>query len=623
MSKIVGIDLGTTNSCVSIIENGEPVVIPNSEGARTTPSMVGFTEAGERRVGQVAKRQAVTNAQNTVYGVKRLMGQSYDSDATRQALEHVPYEIVESNRGDASVRVLDTDYTPPEISAMVLEAMKDVAEAYTSEKITEAVITVPAYFDDAQRQATKAAGKIAGLDVRRIINEPTAAAIAYGFDRDEGNERVVVYDLGGGTFDVSILELTEGVFSVRAVSGDTHLGGEDFDDAVIDFLAQRFEEESGIDLLDDRIALQRLKEQAERARHELSSSLETEINLPFIASDDTGPKHLVLTLKRNELEILVEDLVDRTIAPCELALKDSGMATSDIDRVILVGGMTRMPLVQKKVEQFFGKPPHKGVNPDEVVAVGAALQGAALSGEVEEVLLLDVTPLSLGVETGGGVFTTLITRNTTIPTHKSEIFTTSVDNQPFVPIHVLQGEREMAADNKSLARFELTGLPPAPRGVPQIQVNFDIDAEGILHVTAKDLGTGQEQAVSVVPSSGLTEDEVDHIVDAAEQYRQSDEKRRELAELKNNAEALLYTSERACEECADLVDAEIIGQVREDIEYLKELIGGSGDAISIRDALQQLETSAYSIAEAMYGSEGEAFEEEGEAGGGDSVAEDA
>ncbi len=585
MSKIVGIDLGTTNSCVSIIENGEPVVIPNSEGARTTPSMVGFTEAGERRVGQVAKRQAVTNAQNTVYGVKRLMGQPYDSDATKQALEHVPYEIVESNRGDASVRVLDTDYTPPEISAMVLEAMKDVAEAYTSERITEAVITVPAYFDDAQT--------------------------------------VLVYDLGGGTFDVSILELTEGVFSVRAVSGDTHLGGEDFDDAVIDFLAQRFEEESGIDLLDDRIALQRLKEQAERARHELSSSLETEINLPFIASDDTGPKHLVLTLKRNELEILVEDLVDRTIAPCELALKDAGMATGDIDRVILVGGMTRMPLVQKKVEQFFGRAPHKGVNPDEVVAVGAALQGAALSGEVEEVLLLDVTPLSLGVETGGGVFTTLITRNTTIPTHKSEIFTTSVDNQPFVPIHVLQGEREMAADNKSLARFELTGLPPAPRGVPQIQVNFDIDAEGILHVTAKDLGTGQEQAVSVVPSSGLTEDEVDHIVEAAEQYRQSDEKRRELAELKNNAEALLYTSERACEECADLVDAEIIGQVREDIEYLKELIGGSGDAISIRDALQQLETSAYSIAEAMYGSEGEAFEEEGEAGGGDSVAEDA
>jgi molecular chaperone DnaK len=468
--------------------------------------------------------------------------------------------------------------------------------------ITEAVITVPAYFDDAQRQATKAAGKIAGLDVKRIINEPTAAAIAYGFDRKGKNERIVVYDLGGGTFDVSILELSDGVFSVRAVGGDTYLGGEDFDDAVIDYLAQKFQQETGIDLLEDRIALQRLKEQSERARHELSSSLETEINLPFIASDAAGPKHLVTTFKRHELELLVEDLVERTLGPCDQALKDANLTVKDIDEIILVGGMTRMPLVQKRVEDFFGKKPHKGVNPDEVVAVGAALQGAALSGEVQEVLLLDVTPLSLGVETGGGVFYKLIPRNTTIPTHKSEVFTTSVDNQPFVPIHVLQGEREMSGDNKSLARFELSGIPPAPRGLPQIEVNFEIDAEGILHVSAKDLGTGRNTKVSVVPSSGLTEAEINNIVAQADQYRQSDEKRKELAELRNSAEALLYTSERACDECAEIVDAAIIKQVREDIAYLRDLINGSGDAISIRDSLQQLEQSAYKIAEAMYGS---------------------
>jgi molecular chaperone DnaK len=602
MSKIIGIDLGTTNSCVAVVENGEPIVIPNAEGARTTPSVIGFTESGERRVGQVAKRQAVTNARNTIYGIKRLMGRAFDSEGTRKQIEHVPYEIVATERGDAAVAVIDQTFTPPEISAMVLETMRAIAESYIGSDITEAVVTVPAYFDDAQRQATKAAGKIAGLEVKRIINEPTAAAIAYGFDRKATNERIVVYDLGGGTFDVSILELSDGVFSVRAVGGDTYLGGEDFDDVVIDYLAQKFEEESGIDLLEDRIALQRLKEQAERARHELSSSLETEINLPFIASDATGPKHLVLTFKRHELELLVEDLVERTLAPCEQALKDANLQNTDIDEIILVGGMTRMPLVQKRVEEFFGKKPHKGVNPDEVVAVGAALHAAALSGEVQEVLLLDVTPLSLGVETGGGVFTKLIPRNTTIPTHKSEVFTTSVDNQPFVPIHVLQGEREMAGDNKSLARFELSGIPPAPRGVPQIQVNFDIDAEGILHVSATDLGTKRAQKVSVVPSSGLSEDEINKIVESADQYRQSDEKRRELAELKNNAEGLLYTSERACDECAEIVDASIIKQVREDIAYLKDLINGSGDAIAIRDALQQLEQSAYKIAEAMYGS---------------------
>ena len=610
MSKIIGIDLGTTNSCVTVIENGEAVVMPNAEGARTTPSVVGFTETGERRVGQVAKRQAVTNPQNTIYGIKRLMGQKFESPEARDVIEHVPYEVVAANNGDAIVRVRDEDFTPQEISAMVLDTMRSIAESYIGEDISEAVITVPAYFDDAQRNATKAAGQIAGIDVKRIINEPTAAAIAYGFDRQGKNETIVVYDLGGGTFDISILQLSEGVFSVRAVGGDTHLGGEDFDEAVIDHLARGFQEQTGIDLLEDRIALQRLKEQAERARHELSSSLETEINLPFIASDETGPKHLVTTFKRNELELLVEDLVDATLRPCEQALQDAGLKVENIDEVILVGGMTRMPLVQKRVESFFGKAPHKGVNPDEVVAIGAAIQGAALDGEVQEVLLLDVTPLSLGVETGGGVFHVLIDRNTTIPAHKQEIFTTSVDNQPFVPIHILQGEREMAADNKTLAKFELTGIPPAPRGMPQIQVNFDIDAEGILHVSAKDLGTGHEQTIKVVASSGLTQEEIERIIEQAGKFKEADEKRKELAELKNNADALLYTSERAVEECADLVDAEIIEQVRGDFEYLRELLAGSGDAIAIRDGLQQLEANAYRIAEAMYGEVGDEEEEE-------------
>jgi molecular chaperone DnaK len=602
MSKIIGIDLGTTNSCVAIIENGEPVVIPNTEGARTTPSIVGFTETGERRVGQVAKRQAVTNAENTIYGIKRLMGQKLISDVAQRVAEHVPYHIVASENGDAAVQVNGQIHSPPEISAMVLDTMRAIAESYLGTGITEAVITVPAYFDDAQRNATKAAGQIAGLDVKRIINEPTAAAIAYGFDKkSKTTERIVVYDLGGGTFDVSILEISSGVFSVRAVSGDTHLGGEDFDNAVIDFLATKFRKETSIDLMSDRIALQRLKEQAERARHELSSSLETEINLPFIASDAAGPKHLVTSFKRNELELLTEDLVERTLAPCQQALDDANLKVSDIDEVVLVGGMTRMPLVQKRVQDFFQRVPHKGVNPDEVVAIGAAIQGAALGGEVEEVLLLDVTPLSLGVETGGGVFYKLIERNTTIPTHKSEIFTTSVDNQPFVPIHVMQGEREMAADNKSLSKFELTDIPPAPRGLPKVEVNFDIDAEGILHVSAKDLGTGREKAVKVVASSGLSQDEIARIIEQADKFKQSDNKRKELAELKNNAEALLYTSERAVEECATLVDGVIIEQVRSDIGYLRELIGGSGDAIALRDALSQLEASAYKIAESMYG----------------------
>ncbi len=600
MGKVIGIDLGTTNSCVAFVDNGEPVVIPNAEGSRTTPSVVAFTKEGERRVGTVAKRQSVTNPENTVFAVKRLMGRKFDSDEARTHAALAPYHVVQAMNGDAWVQIGGKEYSPPEISAMIVQKMREIAESYVGEEVTEAVVTVPAYFDDAQRQATKDAGKIAGIAVKRIINEPTAAALAYGFDRKEG-QRVVVYDLGGGTFDVSVLEISSGVFSVKSTAGDTHLGGEDFDNRLVEHLAARFEEEHGIDLRKDRIALQRLKEQAEKAKHELSSSLETEINLPFIAADASGPKHLVLTVKRSELEMMCADLVDRTLVPCKQALSDAALEPKHVDEVILVGGQTRMPLVQKRVQEFFGRAPHKGVNPDEVVAMGAALQGAALSGEVDEVLLLDVTPLSLGVETGGGVFFKLIERNTTIPTRASEIFTTSVDNQPFVPIHVLQGEREMAVDNKTLAKFELAPIPPAPRGVPQIDVSFDIDANGIVNVSAKDLGTGKEQSVRVVASSGLSQEQIDGIVSEAETYRQSDSKRKELAELRNSAEALLYTSERAVEECAELVAPDIIDAVRTDIGALRGLLA-DGDAISIKEALQQLELSAYRIAESMYGS---------------------
>ncbi len=600
MPKVIGIDLGTTNSCVSIVENGETVVIPNSEGSRTTPSVVAFTQSGERLVGQVAKRQSVTNPENTIFAVKRLMGRKFAShEATRQG-EIVPYHLAEAENGDAWVSVAGKMYSPPEISAMVLTSIKNIAESYLGEEVKEAVITVPAYFDDAQRQATKDAGRVAGLEVKRIINEPTAAALAYGLSQQEG-QRIAVYDLGGGTFDISILEINSGVFRVRATNGDTYLGGEDFDHRLIDHLCERFLKDTGIDLRHDRMALQRLKEQAEKAKHELSSSLSTEINLPFIAADSSGPKHLVLTLKRSDFEIMVVDLIEKTLEPCEQALKDAGLKIADIEAVVLVGGMTRMPLVRQKVSDFFGKEPHKGVNPDEVVACGAAIQAAALAGEMEEVLLLDVTPLSLGVETGGGVFYAIIPRNTTIPTKKSEIFTTSIDNQPFVPIHVLQGEREMSVDNKTLAKFELAPIPPAPRGVPEIQVTFEIDANGIMNVNAIDKGTGKQQTVRVVASSGLSKDQVDGLIGDAENFKESDKKRKELAELKNSADALLYTSERAVTECADLVPAEILAEVQKDVDVLKALVEGTGDAISIREALQRLEISAYKIAESMYG----------------------
>jgi molecular chaperone DnaK len=607
MGKVIGIDLGTTNSCVAVVETnaGSKVdvrIIPNAEGARTTPSVVGFPASGERLVGQAAKRQAITNPTNTVYAVKRLMGRKANTPEMARQISLVPYRIIGAANGDAWVQVAGKDLSPPEVSGLILAKMKEIAETYLGETVTDAVVTVPAYFDDAQRQATKDAGRIAGLDVKRIINEPTAAALAYGLDKKLA-ERVAVYDLGGGTFDVSILEISgEGVFSVKSTNGDTHLGGEDFDQRIIDSLADMFSKENDVDLRKDRMALQRLKEAAEKAKHELSSSLETEINLPFIATNAKGePLHIVKTMKRNELEMLTHDLVEKTLEPCRKALSDAKVTPADIQNVILVGGMTRMPAVIKAVKEFFGREPNKGVNPDEVVAAGAAIQGAALTDDKMEVLLLDVTPLSLGVETGGGVFTPLIARNTTIPTEQSEVFTTSMDNQSFVPIHVLQGERKMAADNRSLARFELTGIPPAPRGVPKIKVTFRLDANGVVDIEALDQGTGKKQVIKVTPTSGLSTADVDRIVGEGEQFKMADEMRRELAEVRNAAETLLYTTESALDGYADLVDAETLEQAKAQTVALRGQLDAQANLQTIRDAYQKLEALTFTIAEKMYG----------------------
>ena len=608
MAKIIGIDLGTTNSCVAIVETSpsgkvDVKVIPNAEGARTTPSVVAFTASGERLVGQPAKRQAVTNATNTVYAAKRLIGRKRKSEEVERYATRSPFKIIESPNGDAWVEVAQKQMAPPEVSAMVLVRMKEIAESYLGEEVTDAVITVPAYFDDAQRQATKDAGAIAGLNVRRIINEPTAAAIAYGLEKKNA-ERIAVYDLGGGTFDISILEISDGVFSVKSTNGDTYLGGEDFDLRIVDAIAEQFLAENKVDLRKDKMALQRLKEGAEKAKHELSSSLETEINLPFVAVGQSGtPLHVVKTLTRADLELLTGDLVERSLAPCKKALEDAKLRPSDINTVVLVGGMTRMPSVYKAVKEFFGAEPSKSVNPDEVVAAGAALQGAALDNEQNvEVLLLDVTPLSLGVETGGGVFTPLIARNTTIPTERSEVFTTSLDNQSFVPIHVLQGERRMAADNRSLARFELTGIPPAPRGVPKIQVTFRIDANGVVSIDAKDLGTGRSQQVKVTPTSGLDKTEIERIIKEGERYEATDAVRRELAELRNAAETLLYTTEAALEGYVDIVDADTLNDTRDAAKRLRTLVDQQGDIASMRSAYQDLEARTFQLAEKLYGS---------------------
>jgi len=598
MSKVIGIDLGTTNSCVAIMEGGEPKVIPNAEGGRTTPSVVAFTDSGERLVGQIARRQAITNPENTIFAVKRLMGRRYDDPEVAKAMKVLPYKIVKADNGDAWVEVRGKRYSPAEISAFILQKMKQTAEDYLGEKVTEAVITVPAYFNDSQRQATKDAGRVAGLNVLRIINEPTAASLAYGLDKKK-DEKIAVFDLGGGTFDISILEIGDGVFEVKATNGDTFLGGEDFDQRVITYLADEFRKDQGIDLRKDRMALQRLKEAAEKAKCELSTSTETDITLPFITADQSGPKHLNMKLTRSKLEALCAELLDRLDGPCLTALKDAGLSASDIDEVVLVGGMTRMPAVQARVRKLFGKEPHKGVNPDEVVAIGAAIQAGVLKGEVKDVVLLDVTPLSLGIETLGGVFTKLIEKNTTIPTKKSQIFSTAQDNQTAVTIRVFQGEREMAADNKLLGQFDLIGIPPAPRGVPQIEVTFDIDANGIVHVNAKDLGTGKEQSIRITASSGLTEEEIKRMVKDAELHAAEDRRRRETAEARNQLDSLVYQTEKSLKEHGGEVDASTRSAIEQALEKAKKELEGQ-DAAAMRTATEELTRASHKLAEAMY-----------------------
>lgn len=614
MGKIIGIDLGTTNSCVAVLEGGEPKVITNAEGANTTPSVVGFLQTGEKVVGQAAKRQAVTNPEKTLFEVKRLIGRKFNSKEVQEFAKVAPFKVIEAKNGDAWVRVGDRDYSPQEISALVLQKMKKTAEDYLGEPVTEAVVTVPAYFNDAQRQATKDAGRIAGLEVKRIINEPTAAALAYGLDKKHKNMTIAVFDLGGGTFDVSILELGDGVFEVKATNGDTFLGGGNFDQKIIDWLADEFKRDNGIDLRNDKMALQRLKEAAEKAKHELSHQTETDINLPFITADASGPKHLNYKLSRSKLEQLVDTLIQKLAHPCEVALKDAGLTRDKIDEVILVGGMTRMPRVQTKVKEIFGKEPSKGVNPDEVVAVGAAIQGGVLKGDVKDVLLLDVTPLSLGIETLGGVFTKLIEKNTTIPTKKSQVFSTAADNQSAVTIHCLQGEREFAEHNKSLGRFDLVGIPPAPRGMPQIEVTFDIDANGIVHVGAKDLGTGKEQSIKITASSGLSEEEIKKMQREAEEHRAEDEKRKQVVNARNTLDSLIYSIEKSMKEAGDKVPADEKTKVEAALTEARKYVT-SNELSEIEKATQDLTAASNKMAEILYKNAGAAGAQPGAEGG--------